>query len=41
MNDIVVQALIWIAAGVMLVLYLKRRRNRKRTNMINDRTTDS
>jgi hypothetical protein len=29
MNDIVVQGLIWVAAGGILLLYLKRRRNRK------------
>jgi hypothetical protein len=29
MNDIVVQSLVWIGAGALLVLYLKRRRNRK------------
>jgi hypothetical protein len=29
MNDIVVQGLMWVAAGGLLVLYLKRRRNRK------------
>jgi len=29
MNDIVVQSLIWVAAGGLLVLYLKRRRSRK------------
>jgi hypothetical protein len=29
MNDIVVQGLMWVAAGGCLVLYLKRRRNRK------------
>jgi hypothetical protein len=29
MNDVIVQAAIWIGAGVLLVLYLRRRRNRK------------
>jgi hypothetical protein len=29
MNDIVVQALVWVGAGALLVMYLKRRRNRK------------
>ena len=29
MNDIVVQGLLWVAAGSCLVLYMKRRRNRK------------
>lgn len=29
MNDIVVQGLVWVGAGVLLVLYLKRRRSRK------------
>jgi len=29
MNDVALQAAIWIGAGVLLVLYLKRRRNRK------------
>jgi hypothetical protein len=32
MNDIVVQGLVWVAAGAVLVLYLKRRRNRKVIN---------
>jgi hypothetical protein len=32
MNDIVVQGLLWVAAGGVLVLYLKRRRNRKTAN---------
>jgi hypothetical protein len=32
MNDIVVQGLVWVAAGAVLVLYLKRRRSRKVTN---------
>jgi hypothetical protein len=29
MNDVVLQSAIWIGAGVILVLYLRRRRNRK------------
>jgi hypothetical protein len=29
MNDIILQSVIWIGAGAILVLYLKRRRNRK------------
>jgi hypothetical protein len=29
MNDIVVQGMVWVGAGVLLVLYLKRRRSRK------------
>lgn len=29
MNDMTVQALIWIAAGSILVFYLRRRRKRK------------
>jgi hypothetical protein len=29
MNDVVLQSGIWIGAGVLLVFYLKRRRNRK------------
>ena len=29
MNDIVVQGLLWAAAAACLVLYMKRRRNRK------------
>jgi hypothetical protein len=29
MGDMTVQALIWIAAGSILVFYLKRRRKRK------------
>jgi len=29
MNDVILQSAIWIGAGVLLVLYLKRRRNRK------------
>ncbi len=29
MNDMTVQALIWIAAGAILVFYLRRRRKRK------------
>jgi hypothetical protein len=29
MNDVVLQSAIWIGAGVLLVFYLKRRRNRK------------
>ena len=29
MSDMTVQALIWIAAGSMLVFYLRRRRKRK------------
>ncbi len=29
MNDMTMQAIIWIAAGSILVFYLKRRRNRK------------
>jgi hypothetical protein len=32
MDDIVMQGLVWVAAGAILVLYLKRRRNRKVTN---------
>jgi hypothetical protein len=31
MNDIVVQGLLWVAAGGCLLLYMKRRRNRKTT----------
>lgn len=31
MSDMTIQAGIWIAAGVMLVMYLKRRRKRKMT----------
>jgi hypothetical protein len=29
MNDIVIQGMVWVGAGVLLVLYLKRRRSRK------------
>ena len=29
MSDMTIQALVWIAAGTILVLYLKRRRKRK------------
>jgi hypothetical protein len=29
MDSMAVQALLWVAAGATLVLYLKRRRNRK------------
>ena len=29
MTDIVVQGLMWVAAGACLVFYLKRRRNRR------------
>ncbi len=29
MNDMTVQALVWIAAGSCLLFYLKRRRKRK------------
>ena len=29
MNDMTLQAIIWLAAGSALVFYLKRRRNRK------------
>lgn len=29
MNDTVIQAAIWIAAGGIMVLFLKRRRSRK------------
>jgi len=29
MNDVVLQSAIWIGAGIILVLYLRRRRNRK------------
>ena len=29
MNDVILNSAIWIGAGVILVLYLKRRRNRK------------
>jgi len=29
MNDIVVQGLLWVAAAGCLILYMKRRRNRK------------
>jgi hypothetical protein len=29
MNDVVLQAMFWIGAGALLLLYLKRRRNRK------------
>lgn len=29
MNDVIMQSAIWIGAGVLLVLYLRRRRNRK------------
>ena len=29
MNDVILQSAIWIGAGVLLVLYLRRRRNRK------------
>lgn len=29
MSDMTVQGIIWIAAGSMLVVYLKRRRKRK------------
>jgi hypothetical protein len=32
MNDIVLQGLVWIGAGGVLILYLKRRRNRKATH---------
>lgn len=31
MNDMTMQAIIWFAAGGVLVFYLKRRRNRKMT----------
>jgi hypothetical protein len=29
MNSIVIQGLIWVAAAALLLVYLKRRRNRK------------
>ncbi len=29
MSDMTIQALVWIAAGSILVLYMKRRRKRK------------
>jgi hypothetical protein len=29
MNDMIVQAVLWVAAATTLVLYLKRRRKRK------------
>ncbi len=29
MNDVVIQSVVWIGAGVLLVMYLKRRRGRK------------
>jgi hypothetical protein len=29
MNDVVLQSIVWIGAGVLLVMYLKRRRGRK------------
>jgi hypothetical protein len=29
MNNIVIQGLIWMAAAALLLVYLKRRRNRK------------
>ena len=29
MDGMIVQAAIWVAAGTLLVFYLKRRRNRK------------
>jgi hypothetical protein len=29
MGDMVVQSLVWVGAGALLVMYLKRRRNRK------------
>jgi len=29
MSDMTIQAIIWIAAGALLVFYLKRRRKRK------------
>jgi hypothetical protein len=32
MSDIVVQGLVWVGAGAILVLYLKRRRTRKVSN---------
>jgi len=31
MSDMTIQAIIWIAAGALLVFYLKRRRKRKMT----------
>lgn len=30
--DIVVQGLLWVGAGACLLLYMKRRRNRKTTS---------
>jgi len=32
MNDMTIQAIMWIGAGAILVFYLKRRRNRKTTS---------
>jgi hypothetical protein len=29
MNDVTMQAIIWVAAGFILIIYMKRRRNRK------------
>jgi hypothetical protein len=29
MNNVTIQALLWLAAGVVLLMYIKRRRKRK------------